>query len=98
MLWQTETVRKLRYEALVSSCVCLTYFYVTYFSNCHPFLFYVTEWSRTATQKINKVSKEKTSFHSSNSNNSRLSFLNHDSLASDVPMGIGEYYLLDGLC
>lgn len=47
-----------------------------------------SEWSRTATQKINKVSKEKTSFHSSNSNNSRLSFLNHDSLASDVPMGI----------
>ncbi|CAM4729642.1 unnamed protein product [Leuciscus chuanchicus] len=49
-----------------------------------------SEWSRTATQKINKVSKEKTSFHSSNSNNSRLSFLNHDSLVSDVPMGIGN--------
>ncbi|XP_056095641.1 adhesion G-protein coupled receptor G2 [Rhinichthys klamathensis goyatoka] len=47
-----------------------------------------SEWSRTATQKINKASKEKTSFHSSNSNNSRLSFLNHDSLAFDVPMGI----------
>ncbi|KAK7120719.1 hypothetical protein R3I94_020644 [Phoxinus phoxinus] len=47
-----------------------------------------SEWSRTATQKINKASKEKTSFHSSNSNNSKLSFLNHDTLASDVPMGI----------
>ncbi|XP_077098380.1 uncharacterized protein LOC143749763 [Siphateles boraxobius] len=49
-----------------------------------------SEWSRTATQKINKASKETTSFHSSNSNNSRISFLKHDSLASDVPMGINN--------
>ncbi|XP_039532665.1 adhesion G-protein coupled receptor G2 isoform X2 [Pimephales promelas] len=47
-----------------------------------------SEWSRTATQKINKASKEKTSFHSTNSNNSRLSFLNHDSLTFDAPVGI----------
>jgi len=67
---------------------------VTYFSNSRLFLFDATEWSRTATQKINKASKEKTSFHSTNSNNSRLSFLNHDSLTFDAPVGIGEYYLL----
>ncbi|ROL54234.1 Adhesion G-protein coupled receptor G2 [Anabarilius grahami] len=49
-----------------------------------------SEWSRTATQKINKASKEKTSsFHSSNSNNSSLSFLNHDSLA-EMQRGIGN--------
>lgn len=98
VLWQTETVRKLRYEAFVSSCTCLTCFYVAYCSNCRPSLFYATEWSRTATQKINKASKEKTSsFHSSNSNNSSLSFLNHDRLA-ETQRGIGEYYLLDRPC
>ncbi|XP_051767347.1 adhesion G-protein coupled receptor G2 [Ctenopharyngodon idella] len=49
-----------------------------------------SEWSRTATQKINKASKEKTSsFHSSNSNNSSLSFLNHDRLA-ETQRGIGN--------
>ncbi|KAK9968464.1 hypothetical protein ABG768_002789 [Culter alburnus] len=49
-----------------------------------------SEWSRTATQKINKASKEKiSSFHSSNSNNSSLSFLNHDSLA-ETQRGIGN--------
>ncbi|XP_073685775.1 uncharacterized protein [Garra rufa] len=46
-----------------------------------------SEWSRTATQKINKASKKKTSsFLSSNSNNSSSSFLNHDSLASETPI------------
>ncbi|XP_048037524.1 adhesion G-protein coupled receptor G2 isoform X2 [Megalobrama amblycephala] len=49
-----------------------------------------SEWSRTATQKINKASKEKiSSFHSLNSNNSSLSFLNHDSLA-EMQRGIGN--------
>ncbi|TRY94336.1 hypothetical protein DNTS_026334 [Danionella cerebrum] len=50
-----------------------------------------SEWSRTATQKINKASvKKMASFRSSNSNNSRSSFLNHDSLASELPFGIGN--------
>uniref|UniRef100_A0A673MHR5 Cell wall protein DAN4-like n=1 Tax=Sinocyclocheilus rhinocerous TaxID=307959 RepID=A0A673MHR5_9TELE len=57
-----------------------------------------SEWSRTATQKINKASKKRMfSFRSANSNNSSSSFLNHDSLASDTPIDVGEYYLLDGL-
>ncbi|RXN20511.1 adhesion G- coupled receptor G2-like isoform X2 [Labeo rohita] len=58
-----------------------------------------SEWSRTATQKINKTSKKNTSsFLSSNSSNSTSSFLNHDSLASETPIDVSEYYLLEGLC
>ncbi|XP_009303796.1 uncharacterized protein isoform X2 [Danio rerio] len=50
-----------------------------------------SEWSRTATQKINKASKRKmSSLRSSNSNHSSSSFLNRDSLASEVPFGIGN--------
>uniref|UniRef100_A0A673JYC7 Adhesion G-protein coupled receptor G2 n=1 Tax=Sinocyclocheilus rhinocerous TaxID=307959 RepID=A0A673JYC7_9TELE len=57
-----------------------------------------SEWSRTATQKIKKASKKRMfSFRSSNSNNSSSSFLNHDSLASDMPIDVSEYYLLDRL-
>uniref|UniRef100_A0A8C2FTB0 Adhesion G-protein coupled receptor G2 n=1 Tax=Cyprinus carpio TaxID=7962 RepID=A0A8C2FTB0_CYPCA len=50
-----------------------------------------SDWSRTATQKKNKASKKRMfSFRSSNSNNSSSSFLNHDSLASDMPMDVGN--------
>ncbi|XP_016394685.1 cell wall protein DAN4-like [Sinocyclocheilus rhinocerous] len=50
-----------------------------------------SEWSRTATQKINKASKKRMfSFRSANSNNSSSSFLNHDSLASDTPIDVGN--------
>ncbi|XP_056323120.1 adhesion G-protein coupled receptor G2 isoform X2 [Danio aesculapii] len=50
-----------------------------------------SEWSRTATQKINKASKRKmSSLRSSNSNHSSSSFLNRDSLASEMPFGIGN--------
>ncbi|XP_016119439.1 adhesion G-protein coupled receptor G2-like isoform X2 [Sinocyclocheilus grahami] len=50
-----------------------------------------SEWSRTATQKIKKASKKRMfSFRSSNSNNSSSSFLNHDSLASDMPIDISN--------
>ncbi|XP_016121656.1 adhesion G-protein coupled receptor G2-like [Sinocyclocheilus grahami] len=50
-----------------------------------------SEWSRTATQKINKASKKRMfSFRSTNSNNSSSSFLNHDSLASDTPIDVGN--------
>ncbi|KAK2870988.1 hypothetical protein Q8A67_023515 [Cirrhinus molitorella] len=50
-----------------------------------------SEWSRTATQKINKASKKNTSsFLSTNSNNSSSSFLNHDSLESDTPIDVGN--------
>uniref|UniRef100_A0A673JSE5 Adhesion G-protein coupled receptor G2 n=2 Tax=Sinocyclocheilus rhinocerous TaxID=307959 RepID=A0A673JSE5_9TELE len=50
-----------------------------------------SEWSRTATQKIKKASKKRMfSFRSSNSNNSSSSFLNHDSLASDMPIDVSN--------
>ncbi|KAI2659684.1 Adhesion G-protein coupled receptor G2 [Labeo rohita] len=50
-----------------------------------------SEWSRTATQKINKTSKKNTSsFLSSNSSNSTSSFLNHDSLASETPIDVSN--------
>ncbi|KAI7793726.1 adhesion G-protein coupled receptor G2 [Triplophysa rosa] len=49
-----------------------------------------SEWSLTATQKNKKVSKKRPS--SAHSNNSRLSFLNNDSTASDLPMGISNPY------
>ncbi|XP_043106841.1 adhesion G-protein coupled receptor G2 [Puntigrus tetrazona] len=50
-----------------------------------------SEWSRTATQKINKATKKRGfSFRSANSNNSSSSFLNHDSLASDTPVDVSN--------
>ncbi|XP_058644303.1 adhesion G-protein coupled receptor G2 isoform X2 [Onychostoma macrolepis] len=50
-----------------------------------------SEWSRTATQKINKATKKGGfSFRSANSNNSSSTFLNHDSLASDAPLGVSN--------
>uniref|UniRef100_A0A9J8D214 Adhesion G-protein coupled receptor G2 n=1 Tax=Cyprinus carpio carpio TaxID=630221 RepID=A0A9J8D214_CYPCA len=50
-----------------------------------------SEWSRTATQKINKATKKRGfSFRSANSNNSSSSFLNHDTLASDTPVDVSN--------
>ncbi|XP_052463871.1 adhesion G-protein coupled receptor G2 [Carassius gibelio] len=50
-----------------------------------------SEWSRTATQENDKASKKRMfSIRSTNSNNSRSSFLNRDSLASDMPMDVGN--------
>ncbi|XP_059394607.1 adhesion G-protein coupled receptor G6-like [Carassius carassius] len=50
-----------------------------------------SEWSRTATQKINKANKKRDfSFRSANSNNSSSSFLNHDTLVSDTPVDVSN--------
>ncbi|XP_052423466.1 uncharacterized protein LOC127966494 [Carassius gibelio] len=50
-----------------------------------------SEWSRTATQKINKANKKRGfSFRSANSNNSSSSFLNHDTLVSDTPVDVSN--------